>query len=81
MNNIVNIIINTLRLHHHHHHQNYHYFYHQYNLLILVYLFIYLFILYKNARRHVSKLPGTHFRNGEEVGGGTEKRANIREVT
>ena len=40
MNNIVNIIINTLRLHRHHH-QNYHYFYHQYNLHILVYLFIY----------------------------------------
>ena len=40
MNNIANIIINTLRLHRHHH-QNYHYFYHQYNLHILVYLFIY----------------------------------------
>ena len=41
MNNIVNMIINSLRLHYHH--QHYHYFYHQDNLNILVYLFIYLF--------------------------------------
>lgn len=77
MNNIVNIIINTLRLHRHHIKTI------TISIINIIYIFwyIYLFILWKNARRYVSKLPVTHFRNGEEVGGGTEKRANIREVT
>ena len=42
MNNIVNMIINSLPLHYHH--QHYHYFYHQDNLNILVYLFIYFVV-------------------------------------
>ena len=39
MNNIVTMIINSLRLHYHH--QHYYYYYYQHNLHILVYLLIY----------------------------------------